>query len=123
MTTRRTARVKWFNPRAGYGFLTDVETSEDVFVHHSKIVTSENVYKTLTQGEYVEYETTKDDKGKTLASEVTGVNKGPLLCERPRRPRRAGDEGGRSNSYRGGRGRGQGRHPREDGDQSQSQSQ
>ena len=35
MTTRNIARVKWFNPRAGYGFLTDCDNAEDIFVHHS----------------------------------------------------------------------------------------
>ena len=55
---RLTARVKWFNPRAGYGFLTDCKNADDVFVHHTEITTSGNVYKTLTAGEYVEYVTT-----------------------------------------------------------------
>lgn len=100
MTSRLTARVKWFNPKTGYGFLTDTASSADVFVHHSQINTSSNVYKTLTQGEYVEYETTTDDSGKVLAASVTGVNKGPLLCERPqstfRRQGRGGLRGGRS---------------------------
>ena len=86
---RLTARVKWFNPRAGYGFLTDCKTADDVFVHHSEITTSGNVYKTLTQGEYVEYITTTDESGKVLATNVTGVLKGPLLCERPRPKRKS----------------------------------
>ena len=50
-----------------------------------KITTSGNVYKTLTQGEYVEYNTTTDDKGKVLAVNVTGIKQGPLLCERPKK--------------------------------------
>jgi cold shock protein len=87
-TQRQTARVKWFNPKAGYGFLTNCSDSADVFVHHSQIVTTGNVYKTLTQGEYIDYDTTTDDNGKVLASNVTGVQGGPLLCERPRRPSR-----------------------------------
>lgn len=96
MTTenRNTGVVKWFNPRAGYGFLTNCRTKEDVFVHHSQITTGENVYKTLTQGEYIEYDTTSDDTGKVLASNVTGILGGQLLCERPRRPARK-DGGGR----------------------------
>tara|TARA_X000000950_G_C13716648_1_gene578436 strand:- start:283 stop:627 length:345 start_codon:yes stop_codon:yes gene_type:complete len=81
---RLTARVKWFNPRAGYGFLTDCKNADDVFVHHTEITTSGNVYKTLTAGEYVEYVTTTDNTGKVLATNVTGILKGPLLCERPR---------------------------------------
>ena len=103
---RRNARVKWFNPRAGYGFLTDTASAEDIFVHHSQITTSGNVYKTLTQGEYVEYDTTTDDNGKSLASNVTGLAKGPLLCERPRRPQSEGYNQRQGNYNNGGRGRG-----------------
>lgn len=91
MTERNTACVKWFNPRAGYGFLTDCNNAADIFVHHSEINTSGNVYKTLTQGEYVEYKTTTDDKGKVLAVNVTGINQGPLLCERPRKGKKNDD--------------------------------
>lgn len=90
-TERQTARVKWFNPKAGYGFLTDCLDSKDVFVHHSQITTKENVYKTLTQGEYVDFGTTTDESGKILATNVTGVKGGPLLCERPKRVNRKGN--------------------------------
>ena len=88
---RRLARVKWFNPKAGYGFLTDCKTTEDVFVHHTQVSAPANVYRTLTEGEYVEYSTTTDDKGKTLAQNVTGVLQGPLLCER-KKPQRKGQQ-------------------------------
>ena len=83
-SARSLATVKWFNPKAGYGFLTVLDSGEDVFVHHNGIKTGDNVYKTLTTGEYVEYESTTDAKGKTLAVNVTGVRGGKLLCEHPR---------------------------------------
>lgn len=123
---RRTARVKWFNPKAGYGFLTDTASAEDIFVHHSQITTTGSVYKTLTQGEYVEYHTTTDDNGKSLAAGVTGLAKGPLLCERPRRPSNEYNtqrQGNRSRTTRSSRGGGRGgsrngsdrpRQPRQD---------
>jgi cold shock CspA family protein len=100
MTTEATkqASVKWFNSKSGYGFLKDLETEQDVFVHHSGINTPENVYKTLTTGEYVSYTSTTDDKGKVLAKNVTGIQGGPLLCEQPRRQgggrNRSGGDGG-----------------------------
>jgi len=96
MSTEATkqASVKWFNSKAGYGFLKDLESDDDIFVHHSGINTPENVYKTLTTGEYVSYTTTTDDKGKVLAGNVTGIAGGPLLCQQPRRPRRTDNRGG-----------------------------
>ena len=46
-TERKLASVKWFNHKAGYGFLTDLDSGSDVFVHHNGIKTDDNVYKTL----------------------------------------------------------------------------
>ena len=102
--TRQTGRVKWFNPKTGFGFITDTTSSDDVFVHHSQITTTNSVYKTLTQGEYVSYSVTQDESGKSLASNVTGIGSGPLLCERPQTFRR-----GTGAPSRGGAGRGRGR--------------
>ena len=53
-------RVKWFNDAKGYGF---IETSEgrDVFVHYSAITM--DGYKSLTEGQQVEFETVEGAKG------------------------------------------------------------
>ena len=80
-TERLVGRVKWFNAKQGYGFITDSKSSADVFVHHTGLVAPENVYKTLREGEYVEYSTKVDEKQKTVAIDVTGINRGPLGCE------------------------------------------
>ncbi len=52
--------VKWFSNEKGYGFI-EREEGEDVFVHFSAI-TMEG-YKTLTEGQRVEFEITQGDKG------------------------------------------------------------
>ena len=83
-------RVKWFNNKAGYGFVqtlgTDLNSrcnSEDVFVHHSAIRTKEDHYNYLVQGEYVllEKEVTENSKHKYQATNVRGLFDGPLMCE------------------------------------------
>ena len=81
--TRWTGRVKWFNNQAGYGFLTaDVEGSEqDIFVHHSALVTGQDQFRYLVEGEYVSFVTVSGDDGKTTASDVTGAGGGKLMCE------------------------------------------
>jgi len=53
-------KVKWFSNQKGYGFITP-ESGNDVFVHHSAI-TGEG-YKTLEEGQEVEFEIQKDAKG------------------------------------------------------------
>ena len=53
--------VKWFNAQKGYGFITNESTGEDVFVHFSAIVS--DGYKTLEEGQEVEYEVTDGAKG------------------------------------------------------------
>lgn len=52
--------VKWFNNSKGYGFLTD-ENGADVFVHFSAI--QSEGYKTLKQGDKVEFEAVEGEKG------------------------------------------------------------
>jgi cold shock protein len=56
-----TGTVKWFNDSKGYGFIVSDDGSEDVFVHHSNIL-SEG-FKSLKEGQKVEYETGQGRKG------------------------------------------------------------
>jgi CspA family cold shock protein len=55
-----TGTVKWFNNDKGYGFIKR-STGEDVFVHHSAIQASG--YRTLNEGEQVEFEVKQGPKG------------------------------------------------------------
>ena len=53
--------VKWFNEGKGFGFI-EREDGKDVFVHFSAIQGEEG-YKTLTEGDSVEFEVVEDEKG------------------------------------------------------------
>ncbi|MCK4739638.1 MAG: cold-shock protein [Deltaproteobacteria bacterium] len=55
-----TGKVKWFNESKGFGFI-EQESGEDVFVHFSAI--QGEGFKTLTEGQSVEFEVTQDEKG------------------------------------------------------------
>jgi cold shock protein len=61
--------VKWFNGAKGYGFIQR-STGEDVFVHFSAI--QENGYRTLNEGETVEFELLKGPKGYLAANVMRG---------------------------------------------------
>jgi CspA family cold shock protein len=52
--------VKWFSNEKGYGFI-EREDGDDLFVHYSEITM--DGYKTLVQGQRVEFEITEGDKG------------------------------------------------------------
>ena len=57
--------VKWFNAAKGYGFIRR-ETGEDVFVHFSAI--QDSGYRTLEEGQAVEFEVVKGPKGLQAAN-------------------------------------------------------
>ena len=81
-----TGRVKWFNNKAGYGFVTVTDGSKsgsDVFIHHSAIKVDAEQYKYLVQGEYVEFtlSTVEGGKHEFQAAEVCGIKGGKLMCE------------------------------------------
>jgi len=84
--SRLIGRVKWFNNKAGYGFvtITDGEKSgTDVFVHHSSINVSNQQYKYLVQGEYIEFNLIKVENSthECQSSNVSGIKGGKLMCE------------------------------------------
>lgn len=56
----QTGTVKWFNNQKGYGFICD-EEGKDVFVHYSGII--QEGFKTLKEGQEVEFEIFVGDKG------------------------------------------------------------
>ncbi|MBO4652007.1 MAG: cold-shock protein [Lachnospiraceae bacterium] len=68
-----TGTVKWFNAQKGYGFISNAEGGEDVFVHFSAIQTEG--YKTLEEGQQVSFETEQDPKD---AKKLRAINVKPL---------------------------------------------
>jgi len=61
-----TGTVKWFNDAKGFGFITPSDGSKDVFVHHSAIQGSG--FKTLTEGQKVEFSLEQGPKGPSAAN-------------------------------------------------------
>ena len=60
-TERKIGNVKWFSNHRGYGFLECAE-SDNIFVHYNQIDTNAK-YKTLDEGQAVEFELKKTDRG------------------------------------------------------------
>ena len=129
MTDRLLGRVKWFNNRAGFGFVTVLDgekKDDDVFVHHTGVNVSTEQYKYLVQGEYVSFTMKESDNQDHpwQAGDVTGVLGGKLMCETRMENKREtnDDENGsrnrsrRPNGPRGGGGGGRRRGDYREGD-------
>jgi len=131
-SVRLTGRVKWFNNKTGFGFITIVGGNEqfrdasEIFAHHSAIKVSQEQYRYLVEGEYVEFSVSNTASGdhKFQAADVRGVKGGKLFCETRHEQRsasattnadagatqvRSGDRPvrGRQTTRGGGRGRGE----------------
>jgi len=65
--------VKWFNSEKGYGFISNDDGGDDVFVHFSAIQT--DGFKSLTEGQAVTFETETDPKN---SSKLRAVNVVPV---------------------------------------------
>lgn len=84
---RLTGRVKWFNSKAGYGFITVCGDSEqagnDIFVHYSSVRADNSQYKYLVQGEYVEFSLVKSENESHdyHAVDISGIKGGLLMCQ------------------------------------------
>ena len=109
---RLTGRVKWFNNKTGFGFISVVggndqyKDASEVFVHHSAVKVSQEQYRYLVEGEYVEFSVVTTDTGdhKFQAGDVRGVKGGKLFCE-TRHEHRATQEGAGASTERSERGR------------------
>ena len=68
MTDRQIGTVKWFDNKKGYGFIRGEASDEDIFVHYREI--RGDGFRTLTEGQRVEFVQVKSEKG-WQAAEVT----------------------------------------------------
>jgi cold shock CspA family protein len=84
---RFTGIVKWFNDKEGYGFITicdeGLHKNKDIFVHYKSIRVTNSQYVYLIQGEYVNFTllNVKSDTHEYQASDVSGIQNGPIMCE------------------------------------------
>jgi len=70
----KTGTVKWFDVRKGFGFIIPEDGSDEVFVHQSAI--HAEGFRSLAEGEPVEYTTMTDPQGRSKAERVTGPDGG-----------------------------------------------
>jgi len=87
-TERVVGRVKWFNSKTGFGFISTLgDSPKDIFVHHSELQVKDEQYRYLFQGEFVEFLIGTPQEGseyEAVAKEVTGLFKEMLMCETKR---------------------------------------
>jgi len=77
-----TGHVKWFDTKKGFGFIIPEDGSPDVFVHQTSI--HAEGFRSLAEGESVEFEIEEDDNGRRFAMGVTGPD-GAYVQGAPRR--------------------------------------
>ena len=68
---RLSGKVKWFDNKLGYGFIKQ-DSGEEIFVHYSKI--RGDGYKSLKEGQNVEFEVIQSPEGRTQAGDVEVLN-------------------------------------------------
>ena len=83
---RLTGRVKWFNSKSGFGFITvsdGTHKDKDIFAHFSSLRGDSAQYKYLVQGEYVEFVLSKSESEQQeyISTDSGGVKGGILMCD------------------------------------------
>jgi len=71
---RHTGKVKWFNENKGFGFILQEDGGQDIFVHYSEI--KQDGFRTLNEGELVEFELTESGKGPQAKEVVRSAGNG-----------------------------------------------
>ena len=76
-----TGIVKWYNGKKKYGFITDLNSQDDYFVHKEDLKPTRSTTPVLYTGEYVQYTKSTAIDGRLKAEDVCGLNRGPLMCD------------------------------------------
>lgn len=95
-------KVKWFNVKAGFGFINRNDDGTDVYAHYSAIVNKNPNHRvrSLADGESVMFNIIQGTKG-AEASDITGVNGGSVQGSEYARPKNLNNSQTQSSSYRG----------------------
>ena len=86
-SVRLIGRVKWFNSKSGFGFITvcseGSHLGKDIFAHYSSLRGESAQYKYLVQGEYVEFDLVKSpsEQHEFNSVDVSGIKGGLLMCD------------------------------------------
>merc|ERR1711865_311203 len=99
MGEKQTGKVKWFDPKKGFGFVTPDQGGEDVFVHQSQI--KSEGFRTLSENMEIEFDIERDQNGKLSAKNVTGPQGASIVPEMHSQGR-GGVRGGFRGGFRGG---------------------
>jgi cold shock CspA family protein len=83
---RLIGRVKWFNSKSGFGFITvcdGAHKDNDIFTHFTSLRGDSTQYKYMVQGEYVEFvlSTSENEQHEFIATDVSGINGGLMMCD------------------------------------------
>ncbi|XVF18036.1 hypothetical protein REPUB_Repub10bG0176800 [Reevesia pubescens] len=95
--SRSAGKVFWFNDKKGFGFIRPDDGGEDLFVHQSSI--KSDGFRSLAEGESVEFTVSQGNGGKTQAVDVTAIGGSPI---NKKDRRSGGGAGGYGSGWKGG---------------------
>eukprot|EP01083_Nonionella_stella_P185951 679580_1 len=98
---KKKGTVKWFNSEKGFGFIVDNDSNDEIFVHQTAI--HSQGFRSLAEGEEVEFEVEVDERQRKKAHNVTGPD-GAFVLGAPRPDTSYGFGGSSGGSFGPGRG-------------------